>query len=179
MTTKLNLKIAPTAEMLQFATNVQPDLVTLVSENRQEITTEGGLNVTAKIDELAKFVMTLKSNDIAVCVFIEPETEQVKAAKKIGADFVEFNTGKYAAACDLGSIQEVDREVSAIEDMTVLARKYGLRVLAGHGLNYRNVGAIAAIEGIEEINVGHSIVSRAVFVGMEKAVKEMLEAIRR
>ena len=179
VTTKLNLKIAPTAEMLQFATNVQPDLVTLVSENRQEITTEGGLNVTAKIDELAKFVMTLKSNDIAVCVFIEPETEQVKAAKKIGADFVEFNTGKYAAACDLGSIQEVDREVSAIEDMTVLARKYGLRVLAGHGLNYRNVGAIAAIEGIEEINVGHSIVSRAVFVGMEKAVKEMLEAIRR
>ena len=173
VTTKLNLKIAPTAEMLQFATNVQPDLVTLVSENRQEITTEGGLNVTAK------FVMTLKSNDIAVCVFIEPETEQVKAAKKIGADFVEFNTGKYAAACDLGSIQEVDREVSAIEDMTVLARKYGLRVLAGHGLNYRNVGAIAAIEGIEEINVGHSIVSRAVFVGMEKAVKEMLEAIRR
>ncbi|MCR5377911.1 MAG: pyridoxine 5'-phosphate synthase [Fibrobacter sp.] len=179
VTTKLNLKIAPTAEMLQFATNVQPDLVTLVSENRQEITTEGGLNVTAKIDELAKFVTTLKSNDIAVCVFIEPETEQVKAAKKIGADFVEFNTGKYAAACDLGSIQEVDREVSAIEDMTVLARKYGLRVLAGHGLNYRNVGAIAAIEGIEEINVGHSIVSRAVFVGMEKAVKEMLEAIRR
>jgi len=178
VTTKLNLKIAPNAEMLQFAANVQPDMVTLVPENRQEITTEGGLNVSAKIDELAKCVMTLKSNDIAVCLFIEPETEQVKAAKKVGADFVEFNTGKYASACDLGSIQEVNREISAIEDMTVLARKYGLRVLAGQGLNYRNVGAIAAIEGIEELNVGHSIVGRSVFVGMEKAVKEMLEAIK-
>ena len=153
-------------------------MVTLVPENLQEITTEEGLNVAAKIDELAKFVMTLKSNDIAVSVFIEPETEQVKAAKKIGADFVEFNTGKYASACDMGSIAEVDREISAIADMAVLARKYGLRAFAGHGLNYRNIGAIAAIEGIEEVNVGHSIVGRAVFVGMEKAVKEMLELLR-
>jgi pyridoxine 5-phosphate synthase len=178
VTTKLNLKIAPTNEMLQFAINVQPDLVTLLPENRQEITTEGGLNVAAKIDELVKFVMTLKSNDIAVSVFIEPETEQVKAAKKIGADFVEFNTGKYASACDLGSMQEVDREISAIADMTVLARKYGLRAFAGHGLNYRNVAPIAAIEGIEELNIGHSIVGRSVYVGMERAVKEMIEAIR-
>lgn len=179
VTTKLNLKIAPTAEMLQFAINVQPDMVTLVPENRQEITTEGGLNVAAKIDELAKVIMTLKNNDIAVSVFIEPETDQVKAAKKAGADFVEFNTGKYASACELGSMQEVDREISAITDMTVLARKYGLRIFAGQGLNYRNIGAIAAIEGIEELNVGHSIVSRAVFVGMERAVKEMLEQINK
>lgn len=178
VTTKLNLKIAPTAEMIQFATNVQPDLVTLVPENHQEITTESGLNITAKIDEIAKFVMTLKSNDIAVSVFIDPETEQVKAAKKIGTDFVEFNTGKYASACDLGSLQEVDREISAIEDMTILARKYGLRVFAGHGLNYRNIGAIASIEGIEEVNVGHSIVGKSVFVGLERAVKEMLEQIQ-
>lgn len=179
VTTKLNLKIAPTSEMLQFATNVQPDMVTLVPENRQEITTEGGLNVAAKAADLAKFIMTLKSNDIAVSVFIEPETEQVKAAKKVGADFVEFNTGKYAVACDLGSIQEVDREISAITDMTVLARKYGLRVFAGHGLNYRNISAIAAIDGIEELNVGHSIVGRSVFVGMERAVKEMLDLINK
>lgn len=179
VTTKLNLRIAPTAEMLQFATNVQPDLVTIVPENRQEITTEGGLNVAAKASDLAKFIMTLKSNDIAVSVFIEPDTEQVKAAKKVGADFVEFNTGKYATACDLGSIQEVDREISALEDMTVLARKYGLRIFAGHGLNYRNIAAIAAIDGIEELNVGHSIVGRSVFVGMERAVKEMLELINK
>ena len=178
VTTKLNLKIAPTNEMLQFAINVQPDMVTLLPENRQEITTEGGLNVAAKIDELVKFVMTLKSNDIAVSVFIEPETEQVKAAKKVGADIVEFHTGKYAVAYDMGSRQEVDREISAIADMTVLARKYGLRAFAGHGLNYRNVAAIAAIEGIEELNIGHSIVGRSVYVGMERAVKEMIEAIR-
>jgi pyridoxine 5-phosphate synthase len=178
VTTKLNLKISPTAEMLQFATNVQPDMVTLVQENHQEITIEGGLNVAAKVDELSKFVMTLKNNDIAVSLFIDPETDQVKAAKKIGADFVEFNTGKYATACELGSLQEVEREISAIEDMTMLARKYGLRVLAGHGLNYRNVASIAAIEGIEELNIGHSIVARSVYVGMEKAVKEMLEIIR-
>ena len=178
VTTKLNLKISPTAEMLQFATNVQPDMVTLVQENHQEITIEGGLNVAAKVDELAKYVMTLKNNDIAVSLFIDPETDQVKAAKKVGADFVEFNTGKYATACELGSLQEVDREISAIEDMTILARKYGLRVLAGHGLNYRNVASIAAIEGIEEVNIGHSIVARSVYVGIEKAVKEMLELLR-
>ena len=178
VTTKLNLKISPTAEMLQFATNVQPDMVTLVQENHQEITIEGGLNVAAKVDELSKFVMTLKNNDIAVSVFIDPETDQVKAAKKIGADFVEFNTGKYATACELGSMQEVDREISAIADMTVLAKKYGLRVFAGQGLNYRNVSAIAAIEGIEEMNIGHSIVGRSVFVGMDRAVKEMLELLR-
>lgn len=178
ITSKLNLKMAATQEMVQFATNVQPDMVTIVPENHQEITTEGGLNVAAKVDEIAKIVMTLKSNDIAVCLFIDPETEQVKAAKKVGADFVEFNTGKYAMACDLGSIQEVNREISAIQDMAVLARKYGLRVNAGHGLNYRNVAAIAAIDGIEEIYVGHSIVGRAVMVGMDRAVREMIETIR-
>ncbi|MCF0216056.1 MAG: pyridoxine 5'-phosphate synthase [Fibrobacteraceae bacterium] len=178
VTTKLNLEMAPTNEMVQFAVNVQPDMVTLVPESRTELTTEGGLNVAAKVEELAKVIMTLKNNDIAVCLFIDPETEQVKSAKKVGADFVEFYTGKYATACDLGSLQEVDREIAAIQDMTVLARKYGLRVNAGHGLNYRNVGPIAAIEGIEEICIGHSIVGRAVLTGMDKAVKDMLQAIR-
>lgn len=178
VTTKLNLEMAPTPDMIQFALNVQPDMVTLVPENRQEISTETGLNVAADSAALAKAIMTLKNNDIAVSVFIEPETEQVKAAKKVGADFVEFHTGKYSVACDMGSRQEVDREISAIQDMTVLARKYGLRVNAGRGLNYRNVGAIAAIEGIEELTIGHSIVGRAVMVGMNQAVKDMLEAIR-
>ena len=103
---------------------------------------------------------------------------QGKAAKKIGADFVEFNTGKYATSCTLGSTEEVEREISALQDMTVLAHKYGLKVLAGRGLNYRNVEAVAQIDGIDEIIVGHSIVSRATLVGMERAVKEMIEAIR-
>ena len=177
--TKLNLQIAPTQEMVQFAINVQPDMVTLVPENHQEITTESGMNVAAKIDEISKFVMTLKNNDIAACIFIDPETEQVKAAKKVGADFVEFNTNKYATTCDLGSIQEVNHELSALQDMTVLARKYGRRVIAGHGLNYRNVEPVAAIEGIEELNIGHSIIGKAVLVGLKDAVGEMVEIIRR
>ena len=178
VTTKMNLEISAAQEMVQVAINNQPDTVTLVPETHTELSTEDGLNVAAKANDLIKPVMTLKNNDIAVSLFIDPETDQVKAAKKVGADFVEFNTGKYATACELGSLQEVDREISAIEDMTMLARKYGLRVLAGHGLNYRNVASIAAIEGIEEVNIGHSIVARSVFVGMEKAVKEMLDLLR-
>jgi pyridoxine 5-phosphate synthase len=123
--------------------------------------------------------MTLKNNDIAVSVFIDPETDQVKASRKVGADFVEFHTGKFSTAYEIGNVQDLNREISAIQDMTVLASKYGLRANAGHGLNYRNVGYIASIEGIEELNIGHSIIGRAALVGIEKAVKEMLEAIRR
>lgn len=179
VTTHLNMEMAPTQEMLQFAIDVQPDMVTLVPENRQEITTEGGLNVAAKADALAQYIATLKNNDIGVSVFIDPETEQIKAARKVGADFAELHTGRFAGACDMGTTADVDREFAALQDMTVLARKYGLRVNAGHGLNYRNVGYVASIDGIEELNIGHSIIGRAVFVGMDRAVKEMLDAIRR
>ncbi len=178
-TTHLNMEMAPTQEMVQFAIDVQPDMVTLVPENRQVITTEGGLNVAAKIEDLSQVIATLKNNDIAVSVFIDAETDQVKAARKVGADFVEFHTGRFANAFDMGTAQDLDREFSAMQDMTVLARKYGLRVNAGHGLNYRNVGYIASIEGIEELNIGHSIIGRAALVGMDRAVKEMLDAIRR
>ncbi len=176
--THLNLEMAPTPEMVQFAIDLQPDMVTLVPENRNEVTTEGGLNVAAKAEVLSSFTQTLKNNEIVVSVFIDPETEQVKASKKIGADFVEFHTGRYSNAFDAGNSREVEKELSALQDMTLLANKYGLRVNAGHGLNYKNVGAIAAIPNIEELNIGHSIIGRAAFVGLEKAVKEMLEAIR-
>lgn len=178
VTTRLNLEMAPTPEMVQFAIDVQPDMTTLVPENRAEVTTEGGLNVAAKIDELSRAIATLKNNDIKVSVFIDPETDQVKAAKKVGADFVEFHTGKYSNAYDIGDSNEVEKELSALQDMTLLANKYGLRVNAGHGLNYRNVGPIAAIPNIEELNIGHSIIGRSVLVGLNRAVKEMLEAIR-
>ena len=178
VTTKMNLEMSPTQEMLQVAINNQPDTVTLVPETHTELSTEDGLNVAAKANDLIKPVMTLKNNDISVGVFIDAETEQVKAAKKIGADFVEFNTGKYATSCTLGSTEEVEREISALEDMTVLARKYGLKVKAGRGINYRNVSAIAAIEGIDEIIVGHSIVSKAVMVGIDRAIRDMLDAIK-
>jgi len=179
VTTHLNLEMAPSAEMVQFAVDVLPDMVTLVPESRQEITTEGGLNVAAKVEDIAKVVQTLKSNDIAVSLFVDPETDQVKASRKAGADFVEFHTGRFCTAFDLAGQQELDRELSQIQDQVALAIKYGLRVNAGHGLNYRNVGYIAAIEGIEELNIGHSIISRAALVGMDRAVKEMIELIRR
>ena len=178
VTTKMNLEMCYSQEMVQVAINNQPDTVTLVPEVHTELTTEDGLNVAAKANDLIKPVMTLKNNDISVGVFIDTETEQVKAAKKIGADFVEFNTGKYATSCTLGSQEEVERESSALEDMTVLARKYGLKVKAGRGLNYRNVGAIAAIEGIDEIIIGHSIVSKAVMVGIDRAVRDMIEKMK-
>src|SRR5690554_6495436 len=178
VTTHLNLEMAATKEMTQLAIDVQPDIVTLVPETRQEITTEGGLNVAAKSEELTALISTLRNNDIVVSVFIEPDTEQVKAAKKVGAEFVEFHTGKFSNAFQMGNVQEAEQELSAIQDMTLLANKYGLKVNAGHGLNYRNVGHISSIEGIEELNIGHSIIGRASLVGMERAVKEMLEAIR-
>ena len=178
ITTKMNLEMSPSQEMVQVAINNQPDTVTLVPETHTELSTEDGLNVAAKAGDLLKPVMTLKNNDISVGVFIDAEPEQVKAAKKIGADFVEFNTGKYATSCALGSAEEVEREISALEDMTVLARKYGLKVKAGRGLNYRNVSAIAAIEGIDEIIVGHSIVSKAVMIGLDRAIRDMIEAIK-
>lgn len=178
VTTHLNMEMAPSPEMVQFALDLHPDMATLVPENRLEITTEGGLNVAAKAEELSKAIAKLKQNDILVSVFIDPESSQVKAAKKVGADFVEFHTGKYSNAYDMGDSREVESELSAIQDMTLLAHKYGLRINAGHGLNYRNVGPIAAIPHIEELNIGHSIIGRAALVGMERAVKEMLEAIR-
>lgn len=179
VTTHLNMEMAPSPEMVQFALDLHPDMATLVPENRLEITTEGGLNVAAKAEELSKAIAKLKQNDILVSVFIDPESSQVKAAKKVGANFVEFHTGKYSNAYDMGDSREVESELSAIQDMTLLAHKYGLRINAGHGLNYRNVGPIAAIPHIEELNIGHSIIGRAALVGMERAVKEMLEAIRR
>ncbi|MGL1903594.1 MAG: pyridoxine 5'-phosphate synthase [Fibrobacterales bacterium] len=176
--THLNLEMAPTAAMVQIAISLLPDMVTLVPESREEITTEGGLNVAGKIDEISKAIQALKTHDIAVSLFIDPEISQVKAAKKSGADYIEIHTGAFANAYDLGEAKELERELIQIKDQTVLAQKYGLRVNAGHGLNYQNVGYIAAIDGIEELNIGHSIISRSVLVGLDRAVREMKSAIR-
>lgn len=178
VTTHLNLEMAPSVEMVQFAVDVLPDMVTLVPENRKEITTEGGLNVAAKLEEMSRVIQTLKSNDIIVSVFVTPETDQIKAARKAGADFVEIHTGRFSESFDKAGQAELDKELSQIQDMVALAIKYGLRVNAGHGLNYRNVSYIAAIDGIEELNIGHSIISRAALVGMDKAVREMLDLMR-
>jgi len=179
VTTHLNLEMAASQEMVQFAIDVLPDMVTLVPENRKEVTTEGGLNVAAKFDDISKVIQTLKNNDIIVSLFVDAETDQIKASRKAGADFVELHTGRFAEAFEKSGQAELDREISQLQDMIALSTKYGLRVNAGHGLNYRNISFIAALDGIEEMNIGHSIISRATMVGMDRAVREMLELIYR
>jgi pyridoxine 5-phosphate synthase len=177
--THLNLEMAPTADMTQFAISVLPDMVTLVPENRQEITTEGGLNVVGQLENISKVIQTLKNHDVSVSLFIEPDTKQIKAAKKVGADFIEIHTGKFATSFEMAEQDEFEKELSLIQDHVSLATKYGIGVNAGHGLNYQNVGYIASIPNIRELNIGHSIVSRAVMVGMKEAVKEMKDLIEK
>ena len=173
----LNLEMAPTAEMVQFAKTVLPNMATLVPEGPNELTTEGGLNVEAKISEITVAVQALRSSGILVSLFIDPVKEQVKAARKAGADYVELHTGSFAEAFERRNESDIELEVSKLQDQIALALNCGLKVNAGHGLNYRNVKRIAGLNGIEEFNIGHSIVARAAMVGMDKAVREMLALI--
>jgi len=178
VTGSLNLEMAPTAEMVQFAKTVLPNMVTLVPEGPNELTTEGGLNVESGISEITAAVQNLRGSGILVSLFIDPKIEQVKAARKAGADYVEFHTGPYADAFERRNENEIESELLKLQDQITLALKSGLKVNAGHGLNYRNVRRIAELNGIEELNIGHSIIARAALVGMEKAVKEMLVLLR-
>jgi pyridoxine 5-phosphate synthase len=178
VTTHLNLEMGATPEMLQFAIDLLPDMVTLVPERREELTTEGGLDVVTKADEIARMVSSLQKHKVAVSLFIEPDLAQVKAAVRTGAYFIELHTGAYASAYDFGDGAEWEEELVKLENMSQVAQKSGLTVNAGHGLNYRNVGPIAEIKGLYELNIGHSIVSRAVLVGMERAVRDMLALIK-
>jgi pyridoxine 5-phosphate synthase len=173
----LNLEMAPTAEMVQFAKTVLPNMATLVPEGPNELTTEGGLNVEAKISEITSAVQALRSSGILVSLFIDPVKEQVKAARKAGADYVELHTGSFAEAFERRNESDIELEVSKLQDQIALALNCGLKVNAGHGLNYRNVKRIAGLSGIDEFNIGHSIVARAALVGMDKAVREMLALI--
>ncbi len=173
--THLNLEMAPTDEMVKKAINVLPDMVTLVPERRQEVTTEGGLDITANFDYLEEITSTLRANNVVVSFFIDPDIYQVKAAAKLGADYVELHTGSYANAGDLNQVVE---ELEKIKSMAAAAAKLGLGVSAGHGLNYQNVVDVANIKQVEELNIGHSIISRAIMIGMERAVQEMKALIR-
>ena len=173
--THLNLEMAATDEMVKKAIAILPDMVTLVPEKRQEITTEGGLDVTANFDLLEEVTSTLRANNIVVSFFIDPDMTQIKAVAKLGADYVELHTGNYANAADLNQVVE---ELERIRSMAMAAAKLGLGVSAGHGLNYQNVVDVAKIKQVEELNIGHSIVSRAVLIGMEKAVRDMIELVR-
>jgi pyridoxine 5-phosphate synthase len=153
----------------------KPDIVTLVPERREEITTEGGLDVNAQREPLRKLVKNLKDGDLPVSMFIDPDLDQVRSSHKCDANQVELHTGRY---CEARNERERQQELSRIVDAAKAASKLGMRVAAGHGLNYENVGPIAAIAEIEELNIGHSIVARAVLVGFERATREMLELMR-
>lgn len=173
--TKLNLEMAATEEMQRIALEVRPDLVTLVPEKREELTTEGGLDVSSRTDFIKDYIAPLKEAGIVVSLFIDPDEMQISAAKKSGAHWVEIHTGAYANQMTEDNIM---REYRKVLEAARLAASLGLRVGAGHGLNYINVSRIAAIREVEELNIGHSIVSRAALVGMERAVKNMIGLIR-
>jgi pyridoxine 5-phosphate synthase len=174
--THLNLEMAATDELVQIACETGPDMVTIVPERREEITTEGGLNVLAGGERLGRVIEVLKAQGIVVSLFVDAQLEILKECRRLGADFVELHTGDYAAQ---RGEREQHHEALRLREMALAAQKFGLRVSAGHGLNYHNVGRIAAIAEIEELNIGHAIVSRAIFAGLERAVADMVAAIAR
>src|SRR5512141_370876 len=174
--TRLNLEMAATQEMVKIAYETKPDSCTLVPERREELTTEGGLDVAGNRDAIRKVVKTLKDAEIVASVFIDPDVDQVRAAHRVEADVVELHTGRY---CDARLAQDRRRELARVVDAAKAAAKLGLQVAAGHGLNYQNVLPVAAIAEIEEFNIGHAIVGHAIMVGMERAVREMKELLAR
>ncbi|MDH4222612.1 MAG: pyridoxine 5'-phosphate synthase [candidate division Zixibacteria bacterium] len=173
--TSLSLEMAATSEMLEKALEVKPDKVTLVPEREGELTTEGGLNIQDNFDNLSSIIPQLQINGILVSLFVNPEIDSIKASAKLKTDFIEINTTKYTEAKNLG---EKIEELEKIERMVELAYRLNLGINAGHGLNYKNVVDIAKIKHIDEFSIGHSIVARAVIVGFERAVKEMLELVK-
>jgi len=171
ITTHLNLEMAATQEMTQVAIDVAPYMATLVPERRDERTTEGGLAVREKERDIAKVVEQLHEHNILVSLFIDPDIQQVKAAAHTGATHIELHTGYYANASGREAQEE---EVGRLQDAAIAAHKLGLRVNAGHGLNYRTTARVASLDHIEELNIGHAIIARAVLVGMDLAVRDML-----
>jgi pyridoxine 5-phosphate synthase len=174
--TTLNLEMAASPEMVQVAFAAKPDTVTLVPERRQELTTEGGLDVVNGKENLKKVVKQLRDGEIEVSLFIDPDLDQIRAAHRIDAQTVELHTGRY---CDATNEKERAKEFARVVEAAKAASKLGLRVAAGHGLNYENVRPIVAVQEITELNIGHSIVARAVLVGMDRAVRDMIELMRR
>ena len=172
--TRLNVEMAAIQEMLRIALTVKPDQVTLVPERREEVTTEGGLDVVLNSVQLRPVVRSIQDGGIGVSLFVDPDLEQVKEAHKLDAQAIEITTASYADAPDAKAREAALRKTV---DAARLAKRLGLLVHAGHGLTYRNVAALAAISEISELNIGHSIVSRALLVGMERAVREMLDAM--
>jgi pyridoxine 5-phosphate synthase len=172
--TRMNLEMGLTAEMLDIAVEVRPHDVCLVPENRQEITTEGGLDVAADVERVANGVRKLAAAGIRVALFIAPDVAQVQAAKRSGAPVIELHTGSYAAATGPAQARELERLTTAARRASSL----GLEVHAGHGLTYHNVTPVAAIPEIVELNIGHCIIARAIFSGLERAVRDMKQLMK-
>ena len=168
--TKLNVEMAVTADMARVALQLRPDQVTLVPERPQELTTEGGLDVVMQGASVRDFVRQMHDVGIRVSIFLDPADDQVRTAHEVGADAIEINTGRYAEA----KLDPQSAELTRIVNAARLAARHDLEVLAGHGLNYTNVLAIAAVDEIVELNIGHSIVARAAIVGMDRAVRDMV-----
>ena len=170
---RLNLEMAATEEMLAIAREIKPESVTLVPEKREELTTEGGLNAAGKQGFLQKYVGQLKDAGLSVYLFVDPDCIQVEAAKNIDAHGVEVHTGSFAEAVISGQ----ERELNKIVDAVKKARELDLVIHAGHGINYQNIKSLRQMQDIEEFSIGHSIVGRAVLVGLKRAVREMIELI--
>jgi pyridoxine 5-phosphate synthase len=176
VTTRLNLEMGMNEEIRKIALRVKPHQVTLVPEKRQEVTTEGGLDAAAEAGRVAEVVKGFHDAGVEVSLFIDPERKQVETAKAVGADAVEFHTGSYANAV---GVEPIRREVYRLHLAAILGRNSRLEIAAGHGLSYTNVSPIVNILEIKELNIGHCLVARAVFVGLERAVREMKDLLRR
>lgn len=176
ITTKLDLEMAATEEIIKIACDVGPELATIVPEKRQELTTEGGISVIDNVARLKETVSTLHKFEIEVSMFIEPDINQIDASAEIDADYVELHTGVFAnALTEEEQFDELDRIRTAAKH----AKKLGLGVNAGHGLNYSNVKIFRELEDIDEVSIGHAIIARSVFVGLKEAVREMIELLRK
>jgi pyridoxine 5-phosphate synthase len=173
--TRMNLEMGASKEMIAIALDVVPDMVTLVPEKREELTTEGGLDVLSQKKKIAKAIEKLSKKNIPVSLFVDPDSEQIRASHEAGATYVEIHTGRYA---DATTTEVRNREFQLIAESAQEAFQAGLRVNAGHGLNYQNTARVAALDTIEELSIGHAVISRSVFVGLERAVREMLAIIQ-
>lgn len=168
--TRLNLEMAMTDEMQEIALRIRPHVICLVPEKRQELTTEGGLDVEGQLDRAIEFVKPLLAKNIEVSFFIDPDIQQINAVSKTGAPFIELHTGRYSEA--FGTLEE-EKAFEDLKGAAIFAQNFGLKVNAGHGLNYHNVRRMHEIPNLVELNIGHSIIARSIFVGLEQAVKEM------
>ncbi len=172
--TKINFEMAATDEMIAIAQEIKPAIVTLVPEKREEVTTEGGLDCIAQEKHLTEKIARLKKAGIRVSLFIDPDIDQIDMSKKMDADDIELHTGEYANA---KTDEEIAIQLSRLEKAAIHGHKIGLKINAGHGLTYFNVKPVAELPHVEELNIGHSIIARSVYVGIQQAVKEMLELI--